>query len=173
MRTFPHPLSVVLLALLLGTLPGCATPLQGAAYRGDSQRVRALLDQGDREGIDLALFQAACYGRTEMAQLLLERGASVNSASPLGSALSVMDFRGYSALQCAALQGHDQMVSLLLSYGAKPDYKGEPGMTAQDLAKQKGYASIVKLLEDAQAARPPTATPPSPSSAPPPPPPIY
>jgi ankyrin repeat protein len=172
MRTFPHPLSVLFLAVLLSALPGCEYPLYVPVSRGDLQRVRTLLDQGHRENIDPIFSGQVCEGHTEMAQLLLERGgANVNVANR-----DIKGFWGYSALQCAALKGNAEMVSLLLSHGDNPDYKGKPGMTARELAKKKGQAAIVRLLDDAQAAT--TATPPqppapAPSKAESPPPPIY
>ena len=171
MCTFPRPLSVVLLALLVGTLPGCISyyGLEDAARRGDIERVRTLLDHGDRAGIEPALLYSACEGQTEVAQLLLEKGASLSHIPPGWK---------FNALQCAAYDGRPEMVSLLLCYGADREDKGDAGKTALELAKQKGQASAVKLLEDAQGA--PTTTPPkppAPASAPArqaePPPPIY
>jgi ankyrin repeat protein len=153
-------------------LPGCVYPLYDPVSRGDIQRTRALLEQGEREGIDPIFSGQVCEGHTEMAQLLLERGgANVNVVNR-----DMKGFWGYSPLQCAALQGHAPMVSLLLSYGANPDYKGKRGMTARELAMEKGYSAIVKLLDDAKAA-PSTSLPkplaPAPSATSPPPPPIY
>ena len=79
-------------------------------------------------------------------------------------------FVSYSALQCAALLGSEKMVSLLLRYGADPEFKGKAGLTALQLAKQKGYASIVRMLESAQTRPSGTVAPAAASS---PAPPIY
>jgi ankyrin repeat protein len=155
-------LLVVFLGLFLTTLSGC-TPLEDAARRGDSQRVRALLDQGDTRGMDQALFYAACLDHIEVAQLLLERGENPNPR------------QGMSPLHCAIREENPAMVSLLLKYGADPDYKS--GMPSpRKWAERKGNTTILELLRDAQptrpatSARPPVTVPTTPAT---PPPPIY
>jgi hypothetical protein len=63
------------------------TPLQGAAFKGSAEVVRALLDGGAE--VDFAgdgktpLTWARLFGRTEVAVLLIERGASEESVHPL------------------------------------------------------------------------------------------
>ena len=169
------PLFVILLALLLGTLPGCASYApEDAARRGDSQTGRNPFDPIDKGGLGKAYFNAACEGNTPQAQLLLERGADVNyfDANVFGES--------YDALQCASVNGHTEMVSLLLKHGARLDHKhtvGDyPGKTALELARLKGHFSIVQILEEAQAAstaKPGQQTAPFPSTRESPPPPIY
>lgn len=159
MRSLPHQVSIVFLALVIGTLPGCIeiAPLADAASQGDSHRVRTLLDQGEREGMESAFFNAACEGNTEVAQLLLEKGARVDSIFVDG---------GYNALHCAVYKDHPEKVSLLLKYGATPDKR------ALQIAYQEGNASIVQLLMEAQSSltmRPPQRPAPHPPSASPPP----
>ena len=129
--------------------------------RGDTQAVRTLLDKGDTQGKDKALVEAACRNHLEVAQLLLERGVSPN---PNG---------GFSALHCAVRDQHPEMVSLLLKYGANPDYKsGLP--TPLEWAERRGNDTIINLLRDART-KPGTipANPPSPGGSTPSPPPIY
>ena len=170
MRTLPHPLSVVLLALLLGTLFGCISPLTSAARRGDTETVRTLLDQGATADMNHAFILAACSGHGEVVQLFLERGAGVNEVD------QSLVTKGYSALHCAAANGHAPVVSLLLQHGADRENKGPYGKTALELAKEEGHASVVKILEDAPAvpaASPPQRSRPAPSAAESPPPPIY
>ena len=165
MRSPLNQVSVVFLALVLGTLPGCMISLEEAAYRGDSQTVRQILDHGGSGGqIDMALIFAASNGQVEMVQLLLERGANVNYT----------DHRlmsdGYSALHWAATKGRESTVSLLLQHGADRSLKSTDGLTALQLAKQRGHASIVKMLEG-EPTRPNRRA--GPAAASPPPPPIY
>ena len=167
MRTLTHSLSIPLLVVIV-TLFGCVSvhPLTNAAHRGDTQTVRTLLDQGDREGLDEALWNSACSGHMEVAQLLLERGANVNYVEP---------FTSYSCLQCAAGTGHDQMVSLLLQAGANREYRGRGGLTALEWAKNNGRASVVTILENTPAtsapspSKSPAMTPSKTESSPPPP----
>lgn len=66
-------------------------------------------------------------------QQLLERGANVNYVNDR----FVLTYN-YSALQCAAMTGNAQMVSLLLRHGADREYKGQVGLTPLQLAKAKG-----------------------------------
>ena len=164
MRSLPHQVSVIFL-VLLSTLSGCVLPpLQEAASSGNTRQVRALLDHGGTpDQINAALPFAACNGRTEVVQLLLERGANVNFY------IDNLYVTG-SALQCATALGNEQMVFLLLRYGADPEFKGRSSVTPLELAKQKGNASIVKMLESAPTRPSRTGTPPAAS---PPPPPIY
>ena len=148
-----HTLFVSCLVLLLATAVGCTDPLYRAAKKGDSQRVRALLDQGERASLNRTLVVAACQGHTEIVQLLLQRGANVNRAVD----------EDLTQLQCAAFHGRAEMVSLLLQAGAKRNTRNSAGKTARDLAGAQGYPGIVKLLDDAQAAstatRQPSAAP--------------
>ena len=69
MRTFPHLLSVVLLVLLIGTLPGCLaiTPDEQAG-RGIGQPERTLQNRDESGDMELAFFRAACTGGTEKAR---------------------------------------------------------------------------------------------------------
>jgi len=95
MRALPHLLFGILLSVFLSTLGGCLTPQENAvidavklplvqaASEGNSQAVRALLEHGQREGMDYALVASDYQGSTEVAQVLLDHGASVD-AIPYG-----------------------------------------------------------------------------------------
>jgi len=144
----------VLLALLLSTLYGCFGPLVNAASQGNTQKVRALLDQGHTDRHGQAIFQASCNGKTEVVHLLLERGGNANTVSR-----EATKKLGFSALQCAASNGHAETVSLLLKYGANPDKR------AIELARQKGYTTVVQVLVDAQGS-PTTSPAPQPAARP-------
>lgn len=150
MRSIPKPVPVIFLALILGTLAGCM-PLLEAAQRGNTEEVRGLLDAGYTDYMEGALWHAACEGYTEMAQLFLEKDAKRLESFFITS--------GNKPLQCAIERGHTETVALLLSYGAPPDEK----MLA--IASQKGQASIVRMLEEAQVS-PPARPPQRPASRP-------
>jgi len=132
--------------------------------RGDSQTVRTLLDQGETRGRDDALRAAACKGRTEVAQLLLDRGVSAKGTI------------AWTPLHCAVDNEHPTMVSLLLNYGADPDYGLDGMITARMLAERKKNPTILAIFRNAKAA-PAASLPPSPAPRPPmassAPPPIY
>ncbi len=69
--------------LVIIMMMGCAlTPLQKAVYNGDIKTVTILLDEGANENEEClgytALYSAAWYGQTEIARLLIDRGADVN-----------------------------------------------------------------------------------------------
>ncbi len=130
-------------------LAGCGGPLGNAAYRGDTQTVRALLDQGvnvnNREGcgeisLNLTpLYCAAFAGNVEVAQLLLDRGAEIDTRG----------FDGDTALMIATYKGHTNMVRLLLERGANIHATNENGKyRALTYATYLGHTEIVKLLLD-------------------------
>ena len=70
---------------------------------GDVLQVRALIEQGadvnavDDDG-DSALYYAACNGRTEVAELLLNRGADPNITGATGHALTFAVDKGWTTL---------------------------------------------------------------------------
>jgi ankyrin repeat protein len=70
-------------------------------------------------------------------RLLLDAGAQVNASGE----------RKVSPLMIAAQLGHDDVVALLIEWGADPSQKAEGGLTALDLARMGKHPSTVKLLE--------------------------
>jgi uncharacterized protein len=118
---------------------------------------------------------ACFFGHPACVKLLLERGADPNAAArndmqvrPLHSAVArapedavVVNLRGliakgadinatqqggYTALHQAADRGHEAVVKLLLSAGARKDPKSAAGRTPADHARAKGHARVVALL---------------------------
>lgn len=92
------------------------------------------------------LIKAAFSGDYPEVKRLLENGANVNAKRE----------NGITALMGAALEGHQEIVELLLAKEAEVDAKvyffgHVGGATACDLASQKGYKDIVKLLVRAGA----------------------
>lgn len=97
------------------------------------------------------LMCAAAAGKIELAKLLLDRGAHVNTKT----------IHRHTALDFAVGPGHVQMVQLLLEHGADPNSGGfqncEHGVldnrtcTTIEYAKHTGKTTIARLLEQAEA----------------------
>ncbi|KAH0605338.1 uncharacterized protein H6S33_004560 [Morchella sextelata] len=97
------------------------------------------------------LHWASAHQRIDLVQVLLARGASVNTAdkwgiTPLHSA--VLAECEVTALQCAALLGNHEIAGLLLNHGANIDANSPASMrmTAVQFAVVLGYVSVVELL---------------------------
>jgi ankyrin repeat protein len=69
-------------------------------------------------------------------RLLLERGTDVNAT----------DGDRDTALHCAAITGHEELVSFLLSSGADINRNGCDGMTALMYGAINGHEDVVRLL---------------------------
>jgi len=138
---------VALLAALLAGNPG--VELAVAVERGDVKAVTALLDAGtpvdivlsQGEGQYSALQLAAWNGKTAVAKLLLERGASVNATSPIYGC----------ALIAAAGRGWDDLVAVLIENGAEVDQRDERGNRALTFALGSGDHDLVAQLLKAGA----------------------
>lgn len=126
-----------------------------AVKKGNETLTRALLDKGSNlhqdcveriygyEILKSPLYIAAECGHIEVARLLLERGAIVDT--PGGE-------NRQSPLLVAAEKGYMPMVSLLLDYGANCHYKTEQeGYTALMLAAKRGHTDLVFWLLEAGA----------------------
>ncbi len=84
---------------------------------------------------------AAFRDETEMAALLLERGADINAGSGVA---------GRTPLACAAMAGKAIMVRFLLDHGADPTIADERRYTALMLAEQFGKnPEVVSMLKEA------------------------
>jgi ankyrin repeat protein len=113
---------------------------QAAATNGNISGLRKCLQDGyvidhqdDIAGWTL-LHRAACYGHAEIAELLLECGASP----------SVDSDSGCQPLYLAALEGHDEMVQLLLRAGAEVNTVDQFGFTPLREATRAGHLRVVK-----------------------------
>ena len=82
------------------------------------------------------LQQAALFGFTDIAKMLLDAGADVNSADPTGG----------RALLNAAGNGHIDVCKLLLDAGARVDAANDDGATALHFAAGYGRLDICQLL---------------------------
>ena len=124
------------------------TPLLVAAKRGFARIVRILLDAGahiDTRKAPLfatALYWAVARGHTDIALLLIERGADVRVASKF------VLFKP-TALHLAAFNGHDAVVRELLKAGADKQARDSKGKTAADWARRCGHLAMAEVLGEA------------------------
>jgi ankyrin repeat protein len=85
-----------------------------------------------------ALIIAACFGYTDIVQLLLsKRGINIHIYN---------DKNRKTALMYAAANGHTDIVQLLLNHGAQIHEADRDGMTAVVLASRNAHKDTVKLL---------------------------
>lgn len=126
---------------------GGHTPLMVAALEGETATVKRLLSGGadvnERdEGGRTALMFAVSNRHGDCAKALLEHGADLNAKANDGA----------TALILAVSSGDCEVVQDLLSKGADVMAKvPQSGKTAWEIAKEKGYSEIVRLLEVAGA----------------------
>ena len=91
-----------------------SSPLVSESDRGDFETVKRLLEQGadvnqKDENLQCALYRATCRGHFQIAKLLLQYQAQVNSTNGL---------HNNSALMAACDTGHITIARLLLGCGA-------------------------------------------------------
>ena len=117
--------------------------LHDAAYEGDLEAVKALLDTNahlvsSRHSEDQAtpLHMAAAWGHKEVVDLLLARGAEVNA----------IDCRGLTPLHWAVEKQHEDVVRLLVVGKANVNAKDCDGETPLYLAAKRGLVAVVELL---------------------------
>ena len=120
---------------------GNSTPLTEAAWKGHTNVVKVLLDEGalanEAERYDRTpLIVAATLGNEDMARLLLDNGAKTNLA----------DKDGWNPLHKAALRGHVNIIKLLLDEGANPNMRNRDGDTPLIIATNRGRRDMEKLL---------------------------
>ena len=114
---------------------GC-TALGGAAFKGHTDVVKALLVRGATPDESGALLQASVCGSLEIVELLLAHHADPN----------IDDRFGKTALYCAAQRGFLDIANVLLDNGANPNKADHYGYTALNQAALYGHADIVKVL---------------------------
>jgi ankyrin repeat protein len=116
--------------------------LQSAAFIGDLDKVKALIDEGtdvnkkDTVGVT-ALHAAVAGGHKDMTEFLILKGADVST--------SAMD--GQTPLHWAADKGRRDIVELLIDKGAKVNAKDNAGQTPLQLAENRKNIEIVQLLK--------------------------
>ncbi|XP_022669108.1 G patch domain and ankyrin repeat-containing protein 1 homolog [Varroa destructor] len=62
--------------------------------------------------------------------------------------LDVQDAFGWSALSCAAYEGHVSCVKLLLKFGATRDLRDNKGQTALDLARKRNKIRVYQAIKE-------------------------
>ena len=157
------------------------TPLMYAAYHGDVEAVKVLVQAGANlecrnQSLCTALMYAAHNeaGNSESVELLLKSGADVNAINvddrtPLlfacvagnhssvrllleaGASVSTRDYEGNSALSVVSMSGHTDILELLLNSGSDVNSRNIDDRTALLLACQTGNHRIAAVLLEAGA----------------------
>ena len=148
-------------------------PIHGAAAGGQKEALQLLLQR--RAAVDPSLclgatplIIAALHGHVSCCRLLLEHRAEVNKvgrrygalgftitsalrlASPLfpdsGPLRHLAILDGCTALQAAAMIGHQEVVKLLLEARADASVRHRSGVDARELARRGGHTAVEALL---------------------------
>jgi len=126
------------------------TPLHWSGHNGHAAIVTMLLDAG----ADIEADELNCYGgkplhwasehQPQIVQLLLERGADVNSVNVKKNS----DFFGITPLLMNALMKDDceNVTKLLLDAGAETTVEFN-GKTVKQIAEERGNTKILKVLD--------------------------
>lgn len=116
------------------------TALMLAAYKGRRNWVEQLLARGATVQHDgwTALHYACAQGYLDIAQLLVAKGALVDSRAPNGTTPMMMAARG----------GHVAVVRWLLEQDARVYLHNELDMNAADFAHEGGHKSLEKALRE-------------------------
>lgn len=128
--------------------------LETAVINESLESVEILIDMGGaRINNTNALKYAARYGRTDMIELLLAKGAEIDEllCPEYADNLMYHDTGMGTALHQAAVAGQLNAVQLLLAKGADPRLKNLVGKTALELAKEENHAMVVDVLESSVA----------------------
>ncbi|KAM0790860.1 hypothetical protein ACM66B_004701 [Microbotryomycetes sp. NB124-2] len=136
--------------------------LHSAAANGNLGLVRYALQQGQPvnsvlSGV-LPLHAAASSGSLAIVKELIEYGADVNaprlsrrySHDRSRSSGMAAGTTGSTALHFAAANGHADVVSILLEFGADPSAEEKYGLTPEMVATQRGHFEAASLLRQAQ-----------------------
>uniref|UniRef100_A0A0E0JZZ2 Uncharacterized protein n=1 Tax=Oryza punctata TaxID=4537 RepID=A0A0E0JZZ2_ORYPU len=118
----------------------CETALTFAINSGNADMVRFLLDHGaDTENLNngglTVLHFAAGEGKCEIVEILLSKGAHIDSLTA-----------GGTALHCAAYNGRDDVLKILLDHHADHKKVAWGAYTPLLVAIQSGSLKCVKLL---------------------------
>ena len=138
-------------AVGLGPLDYGLTALHVASQKGQQPMVKALLKRGaDRMARDsrrgCPLHHAAHRGHLSCVVLLLKKPSKMTPAE-----VDAVQQRGFTALHCAAQEGHEKIAGVLLEAGAWLDAKSLAGDTPLMLAQefQPDNGALLALLSGA------------------------
>lgn len=96
---------------------------------------------------ELLLLVAEKLGAKDLASLLCCNRHLRRLLTSLLHGMAIQDVDGLTALQWAALKGHESLASFLLGNGAEVDVRQyPPSYTALHLAAQEGNTEVVRLL---------------------------
>jgi ankyrin repeat protein len=123
--------------------------LMKAVYQGNTSCVEALAALS-RQEVNRSLLIAALTGHKEIAKILLDNGAEVDTRAD----------DGRTPLMLAASKGDNDMVSLLLKAGADATLTDKSGVSAPALAMSKGYKEVADRLHHAPVPPPSASAPP-------------
>jgi ankyrin repeat protein len=185
MKRLASVILAVAITAMLGTIahPASVTDdLFAAIEKNDIQKVRYLIPVGadvnarDPYASMSPLMIAAYDGSTEIAQLLIEKGAELNAKggpdmdmTPLiyavsqdsfdmvklliekGANVNVKTRYGWTPLFFAASRGRVDIAKLLIEKGANVNVKLPTGETVLSEAEKQGKGDLVKLLRQAGA----------------------
>ena len=134
---------VILFLLLWGSAFAQEDAIHKAAYHGELQKVRDLLQKGAnpdaRDSFGGTALHAAMFQKNmEVVKVLLEHGCDLN-AQGTGN--------GYTPLHDAVWADNGEAVNLLLDKGAKTNLKGKDGLTPYAKAQKEGRTKILRILE--------------------------
>ncbi len=139
---------------LLDLPPKEERTLLRAAEKGDEQTVRQILDRNretatDKDAMSKAIANAAIGGKTDLVELLLQKGGNLNSRA----------WEDMTPLFCVAAATDDgEMTKFLIDHGADTGAKTDEGLTALHVAVTEKHANIVKALLKSGAKRDVKAT---------------
>jgi len=122
---------------------GQSAEIHQAAYHGDIDKVRELLQKGvkpdERDSFGGTALHAAMFQKNmEIVKLLLQYHFDINAQGSQN---------GYTPLHDAVWANNMEAIELLLDEGAKTHLKGRDGLTPYVKAKKEGKTEIVKLFE--------------------------
>jgi len=159
---------------------GGATPLIHSSLNNNFEMSRHLIERGadintQCNSLTTPLYFAVLNNNRDLYEYLLQAGAEVDvpdflDRTPL--AIAVRDgnpalvesliengsdpFRkdghlGRSLFHLAAIEGHADVLEILIRAGLKPDEKDKSGATALDYARRYGHSSAARLLREKEA----------------------
>jgi ankyrin repeat protein len=124
-------------------------PLVSAVVFGHGAAVRYLLSRGAKTNLgDVGLNRAVFQGNLEIVKALLEAGVEVKNSGNLV-------FPGFGGsepilvLACFSYNSDPQIVRILLDRGADPTAKSQQGKSPLELARERGYEDVARILVQA------------------------
>lgn len=130
--------------------PDGFTPVALAAFFGQPAAVKALIAAGAdvnaaaKNPLKVAALHAAVAGgKLEIVKTVLDAGADANAQQQAG----------FRPIHEAGMKANRALAELLLAHGADPSLPNDAGVTAIDLAREKGHAEFADWL----ASKRPTA----------------